>query len=176
MAPAETARLHFRLYRQADSDAVRAIFADDYARRFYPAMQNAAAIDGWIAENMLRYRSDGFGLWGVIEKATGELIGDCGLTFQNVEGERLLELGYHIRADRRGSGFALEAARSALDFGFKNTAEGSICSIVAPDNAASIAVAIKLDLNKRNYLNRRSEPRLLYYTRAKDWERSQINS
>lgn len=168
--PADTTRLRFRPYEYDDFAVVKAIFDDEAARRFYPGMADDDAIAAWIADNHQRYCDDGFGLWAVVEKSSDVLIGDCGLTYQNVEGEQLLELGYHIRADRRGNGFALEAARSALKFGLERV-EDLVCSIVAPDNTASIAVASKLHSKKRNYLNRRDEPRLLYYTRAKDWER-----
>ena len=53
----------------------------------------------WIERNVNRYRKDGFGLWAVCLKDTGELIGDCGLTLQNIHGEILPEIGYHIRRD-----------------------------------------------------------------------------
>ncbi len=41
-------------------------------------------VSGWIERNMARYRDDGFGLWAVCLKNTGEMIGDCGLTLQNI--------------------------------------------------------------------------------------------
>lgn len=45
---------------------------------------------------MEKYEKYGFGLWAVVLKKTGEFIGDCGITIQNIDGEMLPEIGYHI--------------------------------------------------------------------------------
>lgn len=68
---------------------------------------------GWIEKNKERYRIFGFGLWAVCLKDTGEMIGDCGLTMQNIGGVIKPEIGYHMRKDMQCKGFAKEAAREA---------------------------------------------------------------
>ena len=65
--------------------------------------------EGWIAWNQQSYREHGFGLW-VIESHAGEFLGDCGLTMQEVEGEWLVEAGWHVRTAVRRQGYAAEAA------------------------------------------------------------------
>ena len=54
----------------------------------------------WAVEN---------GLWAVCLKDTGEMIGDCGLTLQNINGEILPEIGYHICRDCQRKGYARDA-------------------------------------------------------------------
>ena len=55
---------------------------------------------------MERYRVFGFGLWAVCLKGTGEMIGDCGLTMQNINGSILPEIGYHIAKAHQRRGYA----------------------------------------------------------------------
>ena len=62
----------------------------------YPAPFDEARTRRWIDWNLENYMQYGFGLWAVVLKETGEFIGDCGLTLQNIDGEMLPEIGYHI--------------------------------------------------------------------------------
>ena len=54
--------------------------------RYYPMSFDRAAVVDWILRNRTRYANDGYGLWAMILKSTGELIGDCGLVRQSVDG------------------------------------------------------------------------------------------
>ncbi|MEI5680566.1 MULTISPECIES: GNAT family N-acetyltransferase [unclassified Mesorhizobium] len=165
MQPPETERLILREFRADDASDLLTVFADDYARRFYPEMTTEAAAAEWIGRNLERYAEHGFGLWAVIEKSTGRLIGDCGLTWQDAGGQPLLEIGYHIAPDRRCHGFALEAARACLATAFAATSEPEIGSIVAPENSASMSVARRLHRERRSYVNSRGLDRFLFFTR-----------
>ena len=165
MAPPQTERLILREMRPEDSAAILAIFADDYARRFYPEMTTESAAGEWIARNRDRHQRDGFGLWAITDKASGALIGDCGPTWQDIGGPRALEIGYHVAPAWRGRGIALEAARAAMAFGFAATSEKEIGSIVAPDNVASASVARRLHRDMRCYVNARGLDRFFFFTR-----------
>lgn len=165
MQPPATERLILREFRADDAADLLTVFADDYARRFYPEMITEAAAAEWIGRNLKRYVEHGFGLWAVTEKSTRRLIGDCGPTWQDVGGPSILEIGYHIAPDRRGHGFALEAARACLATAFASTSEPEIGSIVAPENSASISVARRLHLEMRRYVNARGLDRFLFFTR-----------
>jgi ribosomal-protein-alanine N-acetyltransferase len=164
MQPPATERLILREFRADDARDLLAVFSDDYARRFYPDMITEAAAADWIGRNLERYAGHGFGLWAVIERGTGRLIGDCGPTWQNVGGPTILEIGYHIAPDRRGHGFALEAARACLATAFASTDEPEIGSIVAPENSASMSVARRLHRDMRSYVNSRGLDRFLFFT------------
>jgi RimJ/RimL family protein N-acetyltransferase len=165
MQPPATERLILREFRADDAADLLTVFADDYARRFYPEMITEAAAAEWIGRNLKRYVEHGFGLWAITEKSSGRLIGDCGPTWQDVGGPSLLEIGYHIAPDRRGHGFALEAARACLATAFASTRESEIGSIVAPENNASKSVARRLHLEMRRYVNARGLDRFLFFTR-----------
>lgn len=83
----------------------------------------------------------GFGLWAVVLKETGELIGDCGLTMQNVDGVILPEIGYHIAKAHQRRGYAREAARACCDWAFQSTPFQMLFSYMKQSNTASSAVA-----------------------------------
>ena len=161
----ETDRLRFREFRVDDAEALYDVFADPYARRFYPQMADPAKIDDWISWNLRVYKAFGFGLWVIEPKDAPRLIGDCGLTYQEVEGEQFPEIGWHVHAAERGKGYATEAARAVLTFALEDQGFDFVCSKVDPANTASCTVAGRIHTHRRDYL-KDGERRLLYYTEA----------
>ncbi|MCR5327290.1 MAG: GNAT family N-acetyltransferase [Saccharofermentans sp.] len=137
----ETERLFLREMTMDDFDALNAVLGDDAIMIHYPYTFDEARVRSWIERNMNRYRNDGFGLWAVCLKDSGEMIGDCGLTLQNIEGEMLPEIGYHIRADRQGQGFAREAALAVRDWAFANTEYPALYSYCKYTNVGSYKTA-----------------------------------
>ena len=124
----ETDRLYLREMSMDDFDALYAVLADASIMQHYPYTFDEERVRGWIERNMNRYKDNGFGLWAVCLKANGEMIGDCGLTLQNIEGEMLPEIGYHIRADQQRKGYAREAAAAVRDWAFANTSYPALYS------------------------------------------------
>jgi len=72
-----------------------------------------------------------------------ELIGQCGLLLQNIDGVEELEIGYHVLPEHWGKGYAIEAARTWKDYAFKNRISPSLISMIHVDNKASRKVAEK---------------------------------
>ena len=95
-----------------DFQALFRVLGDPETMWHYPYTFDGQHVRDWIERNMNRYRKDGFGLWAVCLKDTGEMIGDCGLTLQNINGELLPEIGFHIRRDCQRKGYAKEAAKA----------------------------------------------------------------
>jgi len=169
----ETERLRLRAYTIADEAELFDVFADPYARRFYPEMADRAKVRAWIESNLRNYDEFGFGLWAIELKVEGHFLGDCGLTYQEVEGRRELEIGYHVIERERGKGYATEAARGCLEFGFRRTSCESICSIVRPSNTASCVVAARVHAARREFM-KGGQPGLLFYTTRHEWEALRI--
>ena len=92
----ETARLILREYTPEDFEALFEILSDAETMQHYPKPYDAEMTKRWIERNLQNYQKYGFGIWAVILKETGKLIGDCGITVQNIDGELLPEIGYHI--------------------------------------------------------------------------------
>ena len=164
MLPTSTPRLRFRRYRIDDAAIVAEMFADPQARRFYPNMADPDGHTNWIRWNLDNYAADGFGLWVIEHAETGLFLGDCGLTYQSVEGQRLLEVGYHLQAQHRGHGYATEAVKVCIAYAFDDLGASLVCSIVDPANTASLAVASRLHPSQRTFADDAGRLRRLYWS------------
>jgi len=138
----ETKRLFLRKMNESDFEALYKVFSDKEVSKYYPYDFDEERVRNWLKRNIERYEKDGFGLWAVCLKETGEVIGDCGLTIQFINGEEKPEIGYHIRKDMQRKGFAKEAATAVRDWAFKNTLYDKIYSYMKYDNIPSIKTAI----------------------------------
>ena len=148
----ETDRLFLRQMNEDDFDALYLVLADKEIMRYYLYIFDEKKVTEWIERNMNRYKENGFGLWAVCLKKTGEMIGDCGLTLQNIDGEVLPEIGYHIRHDCQHKGYAKEAAIGVMDWAFMNTDYSSLYSYCKYTNEASIRTAESIGMRfEREY-------------------------
>ena len=94
-------------------------------------------------KNIDRYQREGHGLWAMVLKESGELIGDCGCTLQEVDGAYHVEIGYHVRRDLWGGGYATEAAQACTQYAFTTLGFDRVISLIRPENLQSIRVAEK---------------------------------
>ena len=116
MLPKDTPRLRFREMTPQDIDLMAGLLGDPDVMTYYPAPKTRDEAAKWIAWNEANYAKYGYGLW-IVETHDGEFLGDCGLTWQKINGESTeLEVGYHVRTDRQGAGYATEAAAACRDF------------------------------------------------------------
>ena len=139
----QTNRLVLREFTPEDFDALYAILSDPDTMKHYPKSFDEARVRGWIAWNLENYAVFGFGLWAVVLRETGKLIGDCGITMQTINGKIRPEIGYHIHKDHQKRGYATEAAARCLDFAFENTPFRTMFSYMKHTNVASYTVAMK---------------------------------
>ena len=137
----ETKSLLLREMIPDDFQALLRVLGDPETMWHYPYTFDGQHVRDWIERNMNRYRKDGFGLWAVCLKDTGEMIGDCGLTLQNIKGEILPEIGFHIRRDCQRKGYAKEAARAVRDWAFRNTDYPALYSYCKYTNEPSFRTA-----------------------------------
>ena len=137
----ETERLILREMDMDDFDALYAVLSDPDIMQHYSHAFDEKEVREWIRRNMNRYENEGYGLWAVCLKDSGEMIGDCGLTLQKIEDETLPEIGYHIRKDQQHKGYAKEAAAAVRDWAFQNTDFPALYSYCRYTNAASIRTA-----------------------------------
>ena len=139
----ETPRLCLRRFTVADTDPLLAVLGDPVAMEFYPAPYDRQGVEDWISRNLERYRRDGHGLWAMVLKHSGEVIGDCGCSMQEVEGRNHVEIGYHVRRDLWGFGYATEAARACKNYAFRTLGAPRVISMIRPQNIRSRSVAEK---------------------------------
>ena len=143
----ETKRLLLREMNIGDYDALYKVLADSDNMQHYPYVFDERRVREWIERNMERYSKEGFGLCAVCLKETGEMIGDCGLTLQNINGKTLPEIGYHIRRDCQRKGYAVEAAKAVCDWAFRNTDYQTLYSYCKYTNVPSIKTAESIGMH-----------------------------
>jgi [ribosomal protein S5]-alanine N-acetyltransferase len=164
----ETGRLVLREFVPEDADALSLVLSDAETMCYYPAPFDRAGVEAWIARNIRRYEVEGHGLWAAILKSNNELIGDCGLTVQSVEGVDEVEIGYHIRRDLWGRGLATEAARACRDFGFAKLSVERLISLIRTENLASRRVAEKNGMTIEKEVVRVGLPHLVYVIQRRE--------
>jgi len=139
----DTPRLLLRKFTAQDAGALQAVLGDPVAMEFYPAPLDRRGVEDWIRRNLERYERDGHGLWAMLLRASNQLIGDCGCVLQEVEDRKEVEVGYHVRRNLWGNGYATEAARACADYAFHRLGANRVISIIRPENLRSIRVAEK---------------------------------
>lgn len=145
--PSPTARLRFREMTPADLDAMAGLLGDPRVMRFYPAPKTRREALAWIEWNERGYARDGHGLW-LVETSGGDFVGDCGLTWQAVNGRPRLEAGYHVRPELQGRGLATEAAAACRDHARDVLGAPELIAITHPENTASQRVAAKIGMHR----------------------------
>ena len=139
----ETERLILREMTQEDYPALAQILQDREAMFAYEHAFSDEETQAWLNRMLERYRTDGYGLWAVVRKETGEMIGQCGLTRQRVEEREVLEIGYLFQRKHWKQGYAIEAARACKAYAFETLNADEVFSIVRDNNIASMNVAIR---------------------------------
>ena len=167
----ETDRLLLREYTPDDFDALYEILSDPETMQHYPAPYDEARTRRWIEWNLENYAQYGFGLWAVVLKETGEFIGDCGITIQNIDGEMLPEIGYHIHKKHWRKGFAKEAARAVRDWVFQNTEYDAVYSYMKYTNTGSWSTAMANGMRKvKEYPDPKNTISYAYAITRREWE------
>lgn len=145
MLPHATPRLRFREMSPNDLDDTANLLGDPQVMEYYPRPKDRTEAAGWIDWNLRSYADHGHGLW-IITTHDGKFLGDCGLTWQTVDGTPALELGYHVKASAQKLGYATEAAVACREYTSSHALAPHLVSIIHRDNRASQRVAEKVGM------------------------------
>ena len=141
-----TERLLLRPFRADDLEALWAIQRDPATMRWYPHPFTRKESQAWIDRNLERMERDGHANWAAELREDGRLAGSCGLTVQDVDGIREVEVGWMFDRGLWNRGLATEAGRAWRDVAFGAMARTRLISLVRPENVASCRVAEKLGM------------------------------
>ena len=144
----ETSRLILREYTLDDFDALYAILSDPETMKYYPRPYDENCTMRWLNWSLDNYKQYGFGLWAIEIKETGEFIGDCGITMQNIDEKTLPEIGYHIHKKYWRQGYAKEAASAVREWFFNNTTFDTVYSYMTTANVASYSTAASIGMQR----------------------------
>ena len=145
----ETPRLVLREMTASDLPALRAILQDEATMTAYEGAFDEQMVQQWLQRMLDRYRDDGYGLWAVVLRDSGEVVGQCGLTNQHILGEDVVEVGYLFQRAHWGNGYALEAAKACRDYAFEQLGVNRVWAQIRDTNLASMNVAIRLGMTVR---------------------------
>lgn len=144
----ETERLLLREMNADDFGALCRIMQDEKTMYAYEGAFGEQEVRDWLDRQLSRYREFGFGLWAVVLKETGEMIGQCGLTIQPWKNEKVLEIGYLFQRKFWHNGYATEAAIACKKYAFEVLKAGEVCSIIRNTNLPSQRVAERNGMTK----------------------------
>jgi RimJ/RimL family protein N-acetyltransferase len=178
---AETERLRLREWEEPD------------ARAFYDVMNTPAVMkhlggvqtfEGWLEgfERLRLYqREHGHTFWIIEERASGEILGFCGLKLVNSPGageelRGMPEIGWRLRESAWGMGIAKEAAIATLDLAFGRLGYGRVIAMTIPANRDSLGLMRRLAMKRREKLDfidtrfgPETNPQIVYAIDATDW-------
>ena len=145
-----TARLLMRPWRDSDLPAYAALNADPRVMEFYPAPFTREQSDASAARIRAHFDRHGFGMWAVELPGVAPFLGFVGLA---VPGHDLpfnpcVEIGWRLAADYWSRGYATEAARAAVEFGFTRLGLDEIVSFTVPTNVRSRTVMEHLGMTR----------------------------
>lgn len=109
--------------------------------KYYAKPYDDAGVTRWLNWCKDSYQKNGFGLWAVVLKKTGEMIGDCGISMQFIDDEWKPEVGYHLRLDYHRQGLGKEMTQAVRDYFFAHFDYDEVCSYMNKDNVPSIKTA-----------------------------------
>jgi RimJ/RimL family protein N-acetyltransferase len=145
-----TARLLLRRWREADRESFAALNSDPYVMEFFPALLTRADSDHLIDRIGTEFDRYGYGLWALELRTTGELIGFTGLGTPSFQAHftPAVEVGWRLARSAWGQGYASEAGRAALAFGFEQAGLGEIVSFTSAGNSRSRAVMERIGMTR----------------------------
>ncbi|HEY0035146.1 MAG TPA: GNAT family N-acetyltransferase [Longimicrobium sp.] len=143
-----TARLVLRPWRDDDLAPFAALNADPRVMEFFPAVLSCAESDGLAARIGQHMETHGFGLWAVEVPRVAPFIGFVGLMTVSpaLPFAPAVEVGWRLAREHWGRGYATEAARAAVEFGFGVLGLGEIVSFTTERNGPSRAVMERLGM------------------------------
>lgn len=146
----ETARLRLRPWRESDLAPFAALNADPAVMEHFPAVQSREESDAFARRAMALVEERGWGHWAIEVVGGAPFIGFAGLSVKTFEAPftPCTEVGWRLARDAWGHGYATEAARAAVDFGFRELGLAEIVSYTTLRNARSIAVMERLGMRR----------------------------
>ena len=145
----ETERLIIRNWKEQDRDLFYFINSDDKVMEFFPFRRDRRASDKMMDDLRSNIERDGYGFTALELKQSSECLGFCGLAnvfAENDQEKDGVEIGWRLAPQYWGKGYATEAARKLIDFGFNELKLDEIISFAVKGNQKSFAVMERLGM------------------------------
>ncbi len=147
MTVLKTSRLLLEPITDAHFDGLFALNSDPAVMRYITGKPDTREDTLAMIERVkTRWREFGFSWWSLIEQRTGEIIGAGCIQHLGRDPDNPLEIGWRLRMDKWGQGFASEAARCMAGFAFETLNAELLCAVCHPENRASSRVMERLGM------------------------------
>jgi RimJ/RimL family protein N-acetyltransferase len=145
-----TGRLLLRPWRESDLEPFAALNADPAVMEHFPKPLDRSESDAMVAQILDHFDTHGFGFWAVEAPNTAALIGMIGLAVPRFETHftPCVEIGWRLAREHWGKGYATEAARASLHYGFDQLGLDEIVAFTVPQNVRSRAVMEKIGMSR----------------------------
>jgi RimJ/RimL family protein N-acetyltransferase len=151
MKPIRTPRLILRNWEENDRDFFHRINSDPIVMEFFPFRRDRKQADAKMDELRDAIVRDGFGFAAVEIAGTGQCVGFAGLSRPkdlSMFAEGTVEIGWRLAPEFWGKGYATEAAKAWLAFGFETLGLGEIVSFAVATNRRSTAVMERIGMRR----------------------------
>lgn len=166
----ETKRLILREMTDDDFDALKKVISDPENMKYYAKPYDDNGVWRWINWCKDSYVKNGFGLWAVVYKETGEMIGDCGISMQFIDDEWKPEVGYHLRLDYHRQGLGKEMTQAVRDYFFTHFDYDEVYSYMNKDNIPSMKTAEANGMTFLHLYVTHGEECRVYRITREEWE------
>ncbi|WP_416862056.1 glutamine-hydrolyzing GMP synthase [Helicobacter ganmani] len=146
----ESERVFLRPYTQADFAALHKTVSDKETMYAWGQGFSKKQSQEWLDKQLAHYQQYGFGIWAIIEKQSGAIIGNAGLNHTEIslkgKTQKIVEIGYLLHRNFWGKGYGSEVARMCVKYGFETLGLEEVYCLIKEDNKASIKVAKMLEM------------------------------
>ena len=142
----ESERLIFRKITADDFDDLAVMFRDPDVMTAWEHTFSDEQIQKWIGNQISRYQKDGVGYFAAIRKETGEFVGQMGLLWSGIDELRVLEIGYMLKRQYWGMGYATEGTAAFMQYAFTEIGLDKVYTSIRPENKSSIRVAERIGM------------------------------
>ena len=149
-APIETERLILRRMEEGDFAEIASMMQDARVMYAWEYVFSDEEVREWIARMRRRYETCGYAYFLALEKSSGRAVGQIGVLPCGIHGAPQIGIGYLLKYECRGRGYALEGARACMEYAFRRLDAPFAVADIRPENGASLAVVRKLGFTLSN--------------------------
>ncbi|WMJ87620.1 GNAT family N-acetyltransferase [Anaerocolumna sp. MB42-C2] len=160
----ETNRLIIKELTVDDIPALYQIYQNEEVKKYIPGISDTLEEEIEKHKSYIKsvYHFYGYGLWGIFDKNSGELMGKCGFTNSIINGKEVIEMGYMLDYCKWGCGYATECLHSILRYAYDNLNIKDIISVINTSNNRSIKTAERVGMKLDQIIIKDGEEYAIY--------------
>ncbi len=172
----QTARLHARRMDETHFSFIAAMHADERLMATMGGIRTDSASRRYLLQNVEHWAEQGYGMYVLADRASGELAGRAGLKRTQSRGHDEVEVAYAFLPPSWGKGYATEIAQALLALGFGRLSVEALAAVALEENAASCRVLEKCGMRQVGGADAGGSGKRRYEIRRADWPLPQADA